>query len=253
MIGERPFETRLIREGRELEARPIVRQGWPDSGVFNGPGVGGGGGTGAPGPPGVPGENGVPGEPGAPGGVGPAGPTGPTGPTGPPGPSDGPPGPPGPPGDDGAPGPPGPAGDPGSSGSEGPIGDPGPPGPPGDKMAIVPTSFGNLGLFCSEYPEPRFFDTVTFRANGTTLGIIDCRFLETIEEGSLYVACHSCSEPAAVGLSIFMQQILAKVEGDVMLTVTVGGIRKGNKGRRFPVKTDKEMEQNNRFWGQAYQ
>lgn len=229
---------------------PVVHSG--DLGEIGPPGT-----DGLPGPPGT---DGSPGSAGTPGAAGPPGPPGPTGPSG------GPPGPPGDPGlagtpgATGSPGPPGPPGPTGSPGGEGTPGTPsevpgptGPPGPPGEKNAIVPTSFGNLGLMCSEFPEAWFFDTLKFSVCGSRQIPIDLRFLHTIEIETLKAVSFTVDKLTQVALKIDGTIIEAHTssEEEVELVVTIGGIRRGSLGRRFPVFSAEQMARNNKFWDSA--
>ncbi len=249
------------------------------------------GSDGATGPPGPPGPGGGPQGPTGPvGGMGPEGPQGPSGPAGAAGaqgPGGGPPGVQGPSGPEGSQGPQGPGGGPqGPSGPTGPTGPastvPGPTGPPGPigprglpgdpcagKLAIVPFRDHFVGLFCTEMPEARFEDLLTY-----TLGVqhhqptvellIDERLTDVCEEGTLAVVSVTANKPLRIGTSITRRlgQTFAVLHFNATelreymfdrLTVTLrlSGVRRGLT-ERFPVKTAEQMQHNNEFWRRAY-
>lgn len=213
--------------------------------------------TGSTGPDGVagpPGPTGPPGGPtgatGATGGDGPAGDIGPLGMTGATGPAGGPTGPTGATGIFGAQGATGPSG---GTGPQGATGVSGVTGATGSKLAIVPSSAGPVSLFCAEYPEPRFFDIITFHPMGPRFYVpLDRLFIEACEEGSIRVVGYTSSMPQVLGFYSEDKTIRGEgTTGLTELTVTVSGIRRGCRGQRFQPRTEDEMHKNNAFWASS--
>ena len=119
-------------------------------------------------------------------------------------------------------------------------------------MAIIATSDGNVGLFCSEAPSPYFFDVIQIMTN-TAINL--CKtFLQTIDAATLLVWSAVPEVPVLIG---------AKISGDVlsvespsdpcMATVIVGAVRRGRTSVRFPKFTDLQMRQNANFWDNSHQ
>ncbi|MBI1372486.1 MAG: hypothetical protein GC159_06965 [Phycisphaera sp.] len=156
------------------------------------------------------------------------------------------------------------------SGSSSPSGSPPPSsGPSGsssggsgsDKStAIVPASWSPTGytaLFVEESPEVRFNDVMVVEvpARDTRLSI-DPRFLEVCAPGSLEVTACQPDAPVLVGARVdggevvlqFAQQSAAVVR----LVISLTGIRKGFSGLRFPDRTQRQFEANERFIRSAY-
>lgn len=184
-------------------------------------------------------------ESGAVGPPGPAGSAGAPGPSGAPGDPGGPPGPPGPPGDTGGTGNEGPPGPPGPPGPEGPT------GPPGTKEAIVMTTQGPKALYCAEAPEVWFFDVYRLQVDaGESEHGLAPLFLEVIEPGTL-VPLSKCAD-GCVSVRLELDEKAGKLRlyanGTTMLTVMVGGIRKGCVGLGFASRTVEQMEANDARW-----
>lgn len=227
-----------------------------------------------PGPPGIPGLQGEQGPKGAKGQVGPAGYRGPPGRRGPQGP-DGRLGPQGPQGYDGPQGPQGPRGYDwidwmGFQGNEGkpicenPFLRCGPPGAKGDKgppakeaIVAIATQAGPqiVGLFCLESPEVRFNDIIRVRMSGQLFHVqLDPRYLSCCAPESIYVSSLVASEPVEVGAQLIGDQIVLRAASEVhnlRVTLRLSGIRRRRQGVRFPQFTQRQMQNNNRFWGRA--
>lgn len=156
------------------------------------------------------------GNPGPDGGPGPDGNPGPDGGPGPPGDPGGPPGPEGPPGPGGSTGEPGPPGPPGPPGNDGL------PGAPGPKDSVVETVLGIYAFACTESTQPWFFDVV--EAGKTP----EPKFMAAVEPRIIRFK----SECGRLDLCL--------------------GIRKGFLGWRMPEKSQREMEQSNKFWSLAF-
>jgi len=225
-----------------------------------------------PGPPGDPGVTGpsgfpgspTPGDPGDPGDPGMDGPKGEEGPTGPPGPAGvmGSPGPDGPPGEPN----PGEPGDPGPPGSDG-IEFQGPPGEPGDptKTAVLETaSRGIIALHAVEGEDALFKDVITLpvSARGYGKARIDPIFSEVCEPGSLFVqmafvpACtsHLGATVQSSGSGIWIKaRVSPAPRREILVTLTLAGIRKGFAGAKLMSCTQEQMESNQRFYASAYQ
>lgn len=213
------------------------------------------------GDPGDPGD--APAIPGPPGAEGPPGPSpGPPGPpgvpgtdiTGSPGPPGSPvPGPPGPPGVDRGPGPPGPFG------PEGPPGYPGDTGDPGDKFAIVPLRGGRcVGLYAVECPDVIFESvlrvTVPAMRKEQVLYLAP-HFIAAVEAETLRVVGFTRSLPVPVTVHLDCHSVritLPPQTHELQVVVTVHGIRKGMRGRRWPVFTPNQMRRNNEFYRKAW-
>lgn len=228
----------------------------------------------------VAGERGDPGNPGPPGAMGTeAGPKGPKGPKGLPGislpgnPADA--GPPGDPGDDatepgekGEPGPPGPSkGPPGLQGPPGaavnaPRGEdgvpvPGPEGEPGDKFAIVPVASQGgrcVGLYAMEAPDV-IFESVL---RGTLPALrrehllyLAPHFIAAIETDTLRIVGFTRSLPVPVDVRLECYGVRLTLQPQphpLQFCVTVHGIRKGMRERRWPMFTTEDMHNNNDFY-----
>jgi len=125
--------------------------------------------------------------------------------------------------------------------------------------AIVPARWSPTGytaLFVEESPEVRFNDVMIAEVTGDTRVKIDPRFLDVCEPGSVEVCGGQPDVPVLVG---------ARVEGDEMvirfaqenpeavrLVISLTGIRKGFAGLRFPDRTRRQFEANERFIRSAY-
>lgn len=93
----------------------------------------------------------------------------------------------------------------------------------GTKTAIVPTSQGYRALYTNESPDVWFMDF----ASGTLSNNLDPLFVEVTRPPYHYIQC---------------------VGGEYQ----VWGKRKGFENIRFEEKTEKEFEQNNKFWDQSW-
>ena len=136
----------------------------------------------------------------------------------------------------------------------GPQGPQGPAGMPGMKMAIVPCQSDFVALFCVESPEVRFEDVVRVPVTGpVTRTVIDPRFIEVCEPGSIDVISVTSPLPALVGAAVDGSEIVVSVAGDLppYVVVTLSGIRSGSRNLRFPLKTRDQMQHNNAFWSNA--
>ncbi len=122
--------------------------------------------------------------------------------------------------------------------------------------------FGELeyiGLFCVESPEIRFEDTVIVVLNDPqTIVEIDPVFLDICVPDSLLVVSTSPDKPVAVGSRISGSKVIITADPQALATrkplrviVRLSGIRAGTQDVRFPRYTKRQMEKNNRFWGQA--
>jgi hypothetical protein len=73
---------------------------------------------------------------------------------------------------------------------------------PGMKMAIVPCQSDFVALFCVESPEVRFEDVVRVPVTGpVTRAVIDPRFIEVCEPGSIDVISVNLAAPRFGGSS----------------------------------------------------
>lgn len=153
------------------------------------------------------------GNPGPDGGPGPDGNPGPDGEPGPPGDPGGPEGPPGPPGMGGEPGEPGLPGPPGADGAT---------GPPGPKDSIVKTELGIYAFACTESTQPWFFDIVEAGK------MPEPKFMAAVEPRIVRFR----SECGRLDLCM--------------------ALHKGFGDWRMPEKSQREMEQANKFWSLAF-
>lgn len=246
-----------------------------DAGAVGSPGPPAPPGPGPPGPVGPVGDMGA--SPQGPKGLkGPTGaltpgPIGPPGPAGPPGP-DGSPGPdaagnlPGPPGAN-APGPPGPPGDTGEPGNAGPRGiqgergERGGPGDPGPKLAIVPVGAAGthsvcVGFSVIESPRCLWLDHIEIpvpRDRGQAEVPLDPRWLECLDasESVEILSVHIDGRCQAELLGSVVKLTVAPSCMPRVAVVTVAGIARGHKGKRFPEFTREQMERNAAFWASA--
>lgn len=235
------------------------------------------------GPPGPQGEKGPKGLKGPKGPKGFVGFPGLPGDPGPPGPHKGPPGNPGPDGADiqGPPGPdgmpvPGDPGEPGEDGSEGPRGpvgehgddgDPGDPGEPGDKFAIMPARNRCVGLYAMEAPDVLFESVQRLTLPPFTRHHfinLDPLFVGAVEADTLCISgvVRSLPMPVEVKLNATTahgEQRTANIVIDlpaqphaISLCITVQGVRRGMRDRRWQSFTRHQLEANNRFYRTAW-
>jgi hypothetical protein len=125
---------------------------------------------------------------------------------------------------------------------------------PGMKMAIVPCQSDFVALFCVESPDVRFEDVVRVPVTGpVTRAVIDPRFIEVCEPGSIDVISVTSPLPALLGAAVDGSDIVVRVAGDLpsYVVVTLSGIRSGSRHIRFPLKTRDQMQRNNAFWSSA--
>ncbi len=131
--------------------------------------------------------------------------------------------------------------------------------------AIVPAPWlpsGYTALFCLESPEVRFDDVVTFELwKRTEMRLIDHRFVKVCEPGTIRVCGFSVDQPLRVGIlppageSLWFRLSWGWFERPawpVRVTVRLTGIRKGFRGKRFPVRTREQFEANEEFINSAY-
>jgi hypothetical protein len=142
-----------------------------------------------------------------------------------------------------------------------PQGQQGPQGPQGSKFAIIAVRSDDgddqyLGLFCTEMPESYFMDIIDLKiqAYQTTMPM-DRTFVKACESNSFRVVSAVTPDPAKIGVHIDDNKVVLRTQdySDVdSATVTVAGIRKGFGGRRFPAFTVDQKNQNEKFWGSAF-
>lgn len=121
------------------------------------------------------------------------------------------------------------------------------------KEAIVQVEDRFLGLHCIEAPEVWFFDVMqVFLTDFNEQHEIDPDFLAVCEPGSVCVISVATEEPVAVGSKVHGDVLVARTLcGRSWATVTLAGIRKGAKDRRFPKHTPQQKQNNDYFWAQA--
>jgi hypothetical protein len=119
--------------------------------------------------------------------------------------------------------------------------------------AIVPASWSPTGytaLFVEESPEVRFDDIVTGTLTAAETYLpIDVRFIEVCEPGSLQVCGCVPDVPVLIGATVEGQAIRVRTvdaSGPVRVVIRLTGIRKGFRGLRFPDRTRKQFEANER-------
>lgn len=127
--------------------------------------------------------------------------------------------------------------------------------------AIVPVSWNKTGyaaLHTFETPEIRFGDvmTVTVRQKNTTIDI-DPRYLEVCEPGTVQICGCQPDMPVVVGAVVKGNKVQLrfadeKARAKVQLVISLTGIRKGFAGWRFPDRTRRQFEANERFIKSAY-
>lgn len=122
----------------------------------------------------------------------------------------------------------------------------------GKDNAIVPAPWlgadGFVAVYVHEMPEVRLSDVMVIPVhNGRAVGEIDPRFLEVCEPETVEVL----SAQGDTGLVISARRsggfVLLEVDAERpphVVTVTIGGIRKGFLGKRFPRKTRRQYEAN---------
>jgi hypothetical protein len=127
--------------------------------------------------------------------------------------------------------------------------------------AIVPASWspsGYTALFIAECPEVRFDDVmaVTVPQRNTCIRI-DQKFLEVCEPGTVLVCGCVPDIPVLVGATVQDGRVCLRFaeerpEQSVRLGIRLTGIRKGFRHHRFPNRTHKQFEANERFIRSAY-
>ncbi len=120
------------------------------------------------------------------------------------------------------------------------------------------TKGGYTALFVEEAPEVRFDDVMeaVIRKTKTTIPI-DPRFYEVCEPGSLRICGCVPDRPVLVGASVDGVNVTLRLprarRKAVNVVVRLTGIRKGFAGMRFPERTRKQFEANERFYRRAGQ
>lgn len=155
------------------------------------------------------------------------------------------------------------SGSPGSESVSGASGSPGSGSPEpsgsGKSTAIVPAIWSPTGytaLFVAESPEVIFFDLPQFEVSDKeTWHGLDPKFLSVCEPGSLKAIC-GCEEPIPVGGKIVGDRLRIRLgmtpDEPVTVTAAIFATRKGFRGKRFPARSRKQFEQNERFIRSAY-
>lgn len=142
-----------------------------------------------------------------------------------------------------------------------PQGQQGPPGAQGSKFAIIEVKDDEgdgqyLGLFCTEMPESYFMDIIDLKIQAyQTTAPMDRTFVKACESNSFRVVSAVPHDPAKIGAHIDDGKVVLRTQdyNDVdSATVMVAGIRKGFAGRRFPAFTVEQKNQNEKFWGSAF-
>jgi hypothetical protein len=126
-------------------------------------------------------------------------------------------------------------------------------------MAILELLQKPRGLFCTEMPEARFEDILTFTLNGTWTEIdIDPLFIDSCEAGSIRAISLVSSKWAPLGAFVEDDKLYvhhnedSEIDEEIFVTVKLSGIRRGTT-ERFPVFSEGQMEANNKFWSSAYE
>ena len=132
-------------------------------------------------------------------------------------------------------------------------------GPSGSKFAIIRILKKPRGLFCTEMPEARFEDILTFHVTDTVTEIaIDPLFIDSCAPRSIHAISLVSNKWAPLGAVVVGDKLRvhhkdgSSIEDDLIVTVKLSGIRRGTKDR-FPVFSEEQMEANNRFWSAAYE
>lgn len=121
---------------------------------------------------------------------------------------------------------------------------------------MVPASWskgGYTALFVEEAPEVRFDDVMTVHTGAAdALFMVDPKFLEVCEPGSLEVCGTASDLPVMVGAKVEGENVRVRVKGndegaEVRVVIRLTGIRRGFAGLRFPDRTAEEFEANERF------
>ena len=134
--------------------------------------------------------------------------------------------------------------------------------------AIVPASWspgGHTALFVEEAPEVWFHDIMEVETSQPEAAfIVDARFIEVCEKGSLRVTGCVPREPVCVGAAIdpacptAIEHVRLRIRGAepgelIHVTVRLTGVRLGFAGLRFPDRTRAQFEANERFIKAAHQ
>jgi hypothetical protein len=107
-------------------------------------------------------------------------------------------------------------------------------------------------------PEIRFDDIIEITIGGKeTRAIIDPRFVEVCEKGTIVCCGSSTDTPHAVGVVIEGSTIVVRASlfpwsRPKVVTLRLSGIRKGFRGRRFGDRTEAQFKANNEFINSAY-
>ena len=133
----------------------------------------------------------------------------------------------------------------------------GPTGPPGSKFAVLELLQKPRGLFCTEMPEARFEDILTFTLDGTWTEIdIDPLYIDSCEKNSITAISLVSNKWAPLGAFVEDNKLYVhhqesrEIEEGLTVTVKLSGIRRGSTDR-FPVFTERQMEANTKFWNSA--
>lgn len=108
-------------------------------------------------------------------------------------------------------------------------------------------------------PEVRFDDVMVAKIPQEDGELtIDPKFVSVCERGSIEVCGWSCDKPVAIGLRVIngnkvrVQFASQDPKHAVRLVIRLTAIRKGFAGVRFPARTRKQFEANERFINSAY-
>jgi hypothetical protein len=113
-------------------------------------------------------------------------------------------------------------------------------------------------LFVAECPDVRFDDVLSVSVSAPdTWVLIDFRFLEVCEPGSVQVCSCVPDVPVLVGAAVDGDRVRVRLgprdtADPVRLVIRLTGIRKGFRGQRFPDRTRDDFDANERFLRSAH-
>lgn len=117
-------------------------------------------------------------------------------------------------------------------------------------------------LFIAEMPEVRFDDVMVVRSaliKGRTFDVpIDARYVEVCEKGTIDVVGYSSNSPIPIGFKVIGDHVRCELpylslhRKPTKLVIRLSAFRKDFFGIRFPNRTKKQHDENNRFINSAY-
>ncbi len=104
-------------------------------------------------------------------------------------------------------------------------------------------------MVCVEFPEALFMDILEVEHDGTETAIKpDKLFIEICEPDSIMVASAVAPVPVGIKQKGDKYFVSSQRHEKMKVIVTLRGVRKGFKGRRFAQRTREEFNRNMSFW-----